>query len=104
MHDRTQTEAAPAPAVALAPSVSSAPLLVGAAAASLGAGLVHAAAAGTHVGADAVVRIFAVTAALQVVAAALLLLRPSRLVLAGAVALNVGAAVAWGVSRTRGLP
>jgi hypothetical protein len=103
MHDRTTNEA-PAESPAIAPAVAGAPILVGVAAASLGAGLVHAAAAGTHVGADTLVRLFAVTAAVQVAAAALVLLRPGRVVLAGAAVLNVGAAVAWAVSRWRGLP
>lgn len=102
MHDRPALDAPAAPVTARAGS--SAPLLVGAAAASLGAGLVHAAAAGTHAGADSLVRLFAACAAAQVAAAGLLLLRPGRLVLAGAAALNLGAAVAWVVSRNWGLP
>lgn len=103
MHDQTLNEAEPTTAT-IAVAIASAPVLVGAAAASLGAGLVHAAAAGTHVGADALVRLFAVTAAVQVAAAVLVLLRPGRLVLAGAALLNLGSAAAWAVSRTRGLP
>ena len=110
----TPTTADPADATSSpAPATGVAPVLVIAGAASLGAGLVHAAAAGTHAGADTLVRLFAVTAALQVgwaaglawVAwAALAAVRPVRAVLWIGVLLNGGAAVAWALSRTQGLP
>src|SRR5918994_3992622 len=81
-----------------------APVIAGAAAASLGAGLVHAAAAGTHAGADTLVRLFALTAALQVAWAVAAALRSTRPVLAVGLALNGAAFAAWVLSRTTGLP
>lgn len=100
MHERAEVTT-PSPTAA---RTSVAPAVLVAAAASVGAGLVHAAAAGTHTGADTVVRLFAITAALQVAWAALAVLRPGRVVIALGVALNGGAALAWALSRTQGLP
>jgi hypothetical protein len=105
MHDRQPDPTAPErlqPTAAATRTVSSTVLV--AAAGSLGAGLVHAAAAGTHAGADTLVRLFAVTAAVQVAWAALAVARASRPVLALGVLLNGAAVVAWALSRTRGLP
>jgi hypothetical protein len=74
-----------------------------AAAASGGAGLVHAAAAGTHNGDSTLSWLFAATAAAQLAWAALVLVRPLRLVVVGGVLLNGGALLAWALSRTVGL-
>jgi hypothetical protein len=75
-----------------------------AAACSIGAGLVHAAAAGTHGGDLSLVRLFALTAALQGGAGIAVLVSPSRRNLLGGAALNVAALGAWVLSRTAGLP
>lgn len=78
--------------------------LAGAAAASAGAGLVHAAAAGTHAGDRSLAILFAVCAVAQVGWAALATLRPSRPAAAAGVALSGAALAAWALSRTTGLP
>jgi hypothetical protein len=75
-----------------------------AAALLIGAGLVHAAAAGTHTGDDALVRLFAATALVQVGLGVGLLLRPSRRLLLAASTASLLAAGAWLLSRTTGLP
>ena len=80
----------------------STPVVV-AAAASLGAGLVHAAAAGSHNGDATLAWLFALTAAAQLLWGALAVVSPSRITLAAGVALNGGAALAWLLSRTVGL-
>ena len=80
----------------------STPVVV-AAAASLGAGLVHAAAAGSHNGDATLAWLFALTAAAQLLWGALAVVWPSRITLAAGVALNGGAALAWLLSRTVGL-
>jgi len=74
-----------------------------AATASAGAGLVHAAAAGTHNGDATLAWLFAVTAIAQLGWAALSVFWPHRLLIAAGVALNGGAALAWALSRTVGL-
>jgi hypothetical protein len=74
-----------------------------AAAASAGAGLVHAAAAGSHNDDSAVAWLFAVTALLQLGWAALVVVRPWRAVVAGGIALNAACVAAWVLSRTVGL-
>jgi hypothetical protein len=77
--------------------------LLVAAVASGGAGLVHAAAAGSHNDDAAVAWLFAVTALLQFAWAVLVIVRPSiPLVIAG-VALNGACVIAWVLSRTVGL-
>lgn len=78
--------------------------ILGAAAASVAAALVHAAAAGTHGDHPELVRLFAVTAALQALLALAALAAPTRLSLGGVVAVNVVAVGAWALSRTVGLP
>ena len=71
--------------------------------ASLGAGAIHAAAAGVHAENPTLSRLFVATAAAQLVAGLLLLVRGGRVV-AGATALvNAGAVVAWAVTRTTGI-
>ena len=80
----------------------STPIVV-AAAASAGAGLVHAAAAGSHNGEPAVAWIFAVCALGQLAWAAIVLARPVRLVLTVGALLNGACVVAWVLSRTVGL-
>ena len=74
-----------------------------AAAASAGAGLVHAAAAGSHSGDSTLMWLFALTAAAQLAWAGAMVLRPGRGVALVGVLLNGGAAVAWAMSRTVGL-
>lgn len=78
--------------------------VLGAAAASIAAALVHAAAAGTHAGAPELVRLFAVTAAVQALVAGCLAFSPSRVSLLAAAGVNAAAVVAWALSRTTGLP
>lgn len=75
-----------------------------AAAASAGAALVHAAAAGSHVGDDSLQLLFAVSAVLQLAWAALAVLAPRRPVVLAGVVLNAGAVAAWLLQRTIGLP
>lgn len=79
-------------------------MLALAALASAGAGLVHAAAAGTHQGDTALVRIFTLTAVVQLAWAALAVVRPSRVVAVAGVVLGGAALGAWVLSRTVGLP
>jgi hypothetical protein len=79
-------------------------LLAGAAVASGAAGLIHAAAAGSHSGDRTLVLLFAVCAAAQAGWAGLVALRPTRLVALAGVALNGVALLAWVGSRTTGLP
>lgn len=86
-------------------SVALPSLAVGvAAAASAGAGLVHATAAGTHVGDRQLVILFALIAVAQLGWAAIVAFRPTRLVMTAGLALNGAAAAAWALSRTAGLP
>jgi hypothetical protein len=73
--------------------------LTAAAVASAAAGLVHAAAAGTHAGDRDLAVLFALCAVAQVGWAAAAVLRPSRRVAAAGVLLNAGALAAWAVSR-----
>ena len=75
-----------------------------AAALTLGAGLGHAGAAVDHAGDRAGLVLFVVVAVAQLLTGIALLVRPSRRVLVGMVALDAAAAVAWMVSRTAGLP
>lgn len=75
-----------------------------AAVASAAAGLVHAAAAGTHAGDRTLAVLFAVFAVAQVAWAAIAALHASRAVAAAGLALNGVALGAWVASRTTGLP
>jgi len=79
-------------------------VLIGAAAASMAAALVHAAAAGTHAGADELVTLFAATAAVQAAVAGALAFSPSRVSLLALIGANTVAVIAWALSRTTGLP
>jgi hypothetical protein len=83
---------------------ASAGVLWVAALASAGAGLIHAAAAGTHTGDRVMVVLFAVAAVAQVAWAAVALQRPGRGVALAGVALNAALVVAWLATRTVGLP
>ena len=83
-------------------SAVSTPIVV-AAAASAGAGLVHAAAAGSHNGETSVAWIFAVCALAQLAWAGVVLGRPIRVVLTVGAALNGACVLAWVLSRTVGL-
>jgi uncharacterized protein (DUF305 family) len=80
------------------------PLVGAAAVSSAGAGLVHAAAAGTHTSERVAAIIFAVTAALQVAWAFYYLARPGRPAAIVGVVLNGTFAAVWLASRTVGLP
>jgi len=71
--------------------------------ASAGAGLVHAAAAGSHNDDTAIAWLFAVTAVLQIGWAAVVLVRPWTAIVAAGGALNAACVVAWVLSRTVGL-
>lgn len=86
-----------------APSTGPSTMVVTAALASAGAGLVHAAAAGTHNGDVTLAWLFALTAAAQLAWAALALVRPTRWLVAVGVALNAVAVLAWFASRSVGL-
>lgn len=78
-------------------------MLVTAALASAGAGLVHAAAAGTHNGDASLAWLFALIAAAQLGWAVFVMLRPTRWLTVAGVALNAAAVAAWVLSRTVGL-
>ena len=71
---------------------------------TVGAGLVHAAASGTHSGDDTLVKLFAATAIVQVVIGALSVFRPSRAVVVAVALVNTALVVGWVASRTTGLP
>lgn len=73
-------------------------------AASLGAALVHAAAAGAHGDDRTLVLLFTATAAAQAAAGLALLRSPGRGVLVAAAGTNLAAAAAWAASRLTGLP
>ncbi len=75
-----------------------------AATASAGAALVHAAAAGTHGGAGELVALFSAYAAVQALVAGAALVAPTRVSLLAVAGVNTAAVVAWGLSRTTGLP
>jgi hypothetical protein len=81
---------------------SAIPVLAGAL--TVGAGLVHASAAGTHSDNSTMVVHMAVTAVVQVSIGMIGASRPSRPVLAVLVGVNVLASGAWILSRTTGLP
>jgi hypothetical protein len=74
-----------------------------AAIASLGAGAIHAAAAGAHSEHRGVVVAFAATAALQIGWGALALTRSNRLISLAGAAVNVGALVGWVLAKTSGI-
>ncbi|MFP5317741.1 MAG: hypothetical protein ACLGI2_05535 [Acidimicrobiia bacterium] len=78
------------------------PALAGAA--TVAAGLVHAAAAGAHPGDPDLAVLFAATAAVQLALGMAALLRPRRTALAAATLVNLAAAGVWGASRLAGLP
>lgn len=71
--------------------------------ASAGAGLVHAAAAGSHNGETSVAWLFVITAVLQLGWAVLVVGRPWMLLVAAGAVLNGACAIAWVLSRTVGL-
>jgi hypothetical protein len=80
------------------------PALIVAALASAGAGLVHAAAAGTHQDEQSLVVLFSLCAIAQLGWALLVLVAPRRGIVVLGAALNAAAAGAWVFSRTTGLP
>jgi hypothetical protein len=71
---------------------------------TVGAGLVHAAAAGTHSADATLVRLFAFTALVQVVVGMLVLSRPGRGGATLAAVVNGAPMAAWVMSRTVGIP
>jgi hypothetical protein len=73
------------------------------AAASLGAGAIHAAAAGIHSEHVGLTRLFVLTAMLQLGAGVVALVRPNRLVAAIVCAVNVAAVTGWLVTRLVGI-
>src|SRR6476620_7148430 len=73
--------------------------LATAAAASAGAGLVHAAAAGGHSDEPALAWMFALCAVAQLGWAALVVFRPYRLLVAAGVLLNAGCIAVWALTR-----
>jgi hypothetical protein len=75
-----------------------------AAAGSAGAGLVHAAAAGSHGDSGTLVWLFSLCAAAQLGWAAAVVARPTRAVLLAGVGINGAAVVTWFFTRTTGIP
>jgi len=73
--------------------------LATAAAASAGAGLVHAAAAGSHSDDPTLAWLFALGAVAQLGWAACVVFRPSRLLIAAGVVLNAGCVAVWALTR-----
>ena len=71
---------------------------------TLGAGLVHATAAGTHAGDTTLVALFALTAVGQAVLGAALLAWPERRTLVVSAVVNLVIAGGWLLSRTTGIP
>ena len=67
--------------------------------ASIGAGVVHATAAGMHAEHELLTRLFVATAAAQVLIGALVLLRAGRLTAIGTALINGAAVVAWAITR-----
>jgi len=67
--------------------------------ASIGAGVVHATAAGMHAEHELLTRLFVATAAAQVLIGALVLLRAGRLTAIGTAIVNGAAVVAWAITR-----
>jgi hypothetical protein len=86
------------------PALTDRTTLLVAAIASAGAGLVHAAAAGSHSSDRTLSLLFAATAAAQLGWAALAVARYARWVAVTGIALNGAAVLAWVASRTVGLP
>jgi hypothetical protein len=78
------------------------PVVVGAAA-SAGAGAVHAGTAAGHDSDPALVWLFATCAAAQLGWAVLALVKPARIILGAGLVLNAGAFACWALSRTVGL-
>src|SRR5262245_273800 len=74
-----------------------------AAAASAGAGLVHAAAAGSHSDDTTLAWLFALCAVAQLGWAVGVVLRPHRLVIVTGVVLNAGCIAVWALTRSVGL-
>jgi hypothetical protein len=77
--------------------------LAAGAAASAGAGLVHAAAAGSHSDDTTLAWLFALCAVAQLGWAVSVVLRPHRLVIVAGIALNAGCVAAWALTRGVGL-
>ena len=71
---------------------------------TLGSGLVHATAAGTHAGDTTLVALFALTAIVQVALGAAQVSRPDRRTLVVAAVFNLVVAAGWLASRTTGIP
>jgi hypothetical protein len=74
-----------------------------AAATSIGAGAIHAAAAGIHAEHVGLARLFVIVAALQLAAGLVALARPSRLAIVAVAAVNAAAVGGWLVTRLTGI-
>ena len=74
-----------------------------ASAASIGAGAVHAAAAGIHAEHPQLARLFVITAALQLIAGLAVVARQHRLTVAALAAVNAAAVSGWVVTRVSGI-
>ncbi|MEO5901686.1 MAG: hypothetical protein ABIR68_16380, partial [Ilumatobacteraceae bacterium] len=85
------------------PAGSRLPGITIAAAASLGAGAVHAAAAGVHAEHPALARIFVILAVAQLAAGVVALVRPSRLVCLLVAAVDAVAVAGWLLTRVAGI-
>ena len=70
---------------------------------SIGAGAIHAAAAGIHAENPTLSRLFVLTAAAQILVGMVLLLRRGRIAAGATVLVNAGAVTAWVVTRTTGI-
>lgn len=100
--DGGTTDSAGSTSLAL-PIVNRLPGLATAAAASLGAGAVHAAAAGIHSEHVGLTRLFVLTALLQIGTGVIALVRPTRLASVAVAAVNAAAVTGWLVTRLTGI-
>src|SRR5436190_22511739 len=85
------------------PAAERMPGLVIAGAAAIGAGAIHAAAAGIHAEHPQLARIFVVCAALQLATGLWVLIRPSRTGALALIAVNGAAVVGWLLTRVTGV-
>jgi hypothetical protein len=74
-----------------------------AAATSIGAGAVHAAAAGIHAEHPQLARLFVITAALQLLAGLVTIVRPNRVAVLATIVVNAAAVGGWAITRVAGI-